>query len=141
MGTLLPEYNISHFEHLYKTITVDLDYFSHETYRSYQRLSEGYGELLLRGMQKTSEESAFNSPLEIDTRAFMWTFNCLDEDHELERFFAGLPGFRGSKMVKDPLSHTRSAGETFARVDRIDGSHFHFRFIARAGQNSENCHL
>ena len=49
------------------------------------------------------EESAFNLPPEIDTRAFMWTFNCLDEDHELERFFAGLPGFHGSKMVKDPL--------------------------------------
>ena len=50
-----------------------------------------------------AEERAFYSPPEIDTRAFMWTFDCLDEDHELERFFAGLPGFRGSKMVKDPL--------------------------------------
>ena len=57
----------------------------------------------MRGMQKMAEETAFNSPLEIDTRAFLWTFDCLDEDHELERFFAGLPGFRGSKMVKDPL--------------------------------------
>jgi len=27
----------------------------------------------------------------------------LDEDHELERFFSGLPGFRSSKVVKDPL--------------------------------------
>ena len=54
-------------------------------------------------MLKAAEESAFNSPPLIDTRAFMWTFNCLDEDHELERFFAGLPGFRGSKMVQDPL--------------------------------------
>jgi hypothetical protein len=33
----------------------------------------------------------------------MWTFDCLDEDHELERFFSGLPGFRSSKLVKDPL--------------------------------------
>jgi len=33
----------------------------------------------------------------------MWTFDCLDEDHELERFFSSLPGFRSSKVVKDPL--------------------------------------
>ena len=74
-----------------------------ETILRYHRLAEGYGKLLTQGMQKKAEESAFNSPPEIDTRAFMWTFDCLDEDHELERFFAGLPGFRGSKMVKDPL--------------------------------------
>ena len=59
-------------------------------------------------MQKMAEESAFNSPLEIDTRTFMWTFHCLDEDHELERFFSGLPGFRRSKMVKDPLLNLES---------------------------------
>src|SRR5258708_40128943 len=33
----------------------------------------------------------------------MWTFDSLDEDHELERFFSGLPGFRSSKVTKDPL--------------------------------------
>ena len=54
-------------------------------------------------MQKTAEETALKSSSEIDTRAFMWTFDCLDEDHELESFFSGLPGFRNSKVVKDPL--------------------------------------
>src|SRR6266702_1733289 len=54
-------------------------------------------------MQKTAEETALNSPLEIDSRTFLWTFNRLDEDHELERFFSGLPGFRSSKVVDDPL--------------------------------------
>jgi hypothetical protein len=29
--------------------------------------------------------------------------HCLDEDHELEHFFSGLPGFRSSYVVKDPL--------------------------------------
>ena len=62
----------------------------------YSHLAKRYGRLLVQGMQKTAEESAFNSPPEIDTRAFMWTFDRLDEDHELERFFAGLPGFRDS---------------------------------------------
>jgi hypothetical protein len=33
----------------------------------------------------------------------MWTFDCLDEDHELEHFFSGLPGFRSSDVVDDPL--------------------------------------
>jgi hypothetical protein len=62
-----------------------------------------YYEMLLQGMHRTAEETALNSPPEVDTRAFMWTLDCLDEDHELERFFTGLPGFRSSKVVKDPL--------------------------------------
>ena len=64
---------------------------------------------LLRGMRKTAEETALNSPSEIDTRAFMWTFDCLDEDHELESFFSGLPGFRSSKVVDDPLPNLTQA--------------------------------
>ncbi|KAH9054612.1 hypothetical protein EDB83DRAFT_1127967 [Lactarius deliciosus] len=59
--------------------------------------------MLLQGMLKTAEETALKSPSEIDTRAFLWTFDSLDEDHELERFFSGLPGFRNSKVVDDPL--------------------------------------
>ena len=77
--------------------------FSYATYYRFRCLADGYGRELVRGMQKMAEDSAFHSPPEIDTRAFVWTFDCLDEDHELERFFAGLPGFRSSKMVKDPL--------------------------------------
>ena len=86
-------------------ITFYIYYFGYVDviYYRFRRLAERYGSLLVRGMQKMAEDSAFNSPAEIDTRAFMWTFDCLDEDHELERFFAGLPGFRGSKMVQDPL--------------------------------------
>jgi hypothetical protein len=67
------------------------------------KLAERCGGSLSQGMQKTVEITALNSPPEIDTRAFMWTFDCLDEDHELERFFSGLPGLRGSKVVDDPL--------------------------------------
>ena len=65
--------------------------------------AEYYSKSLSHGMQKTAEETALKSSSEIDTRAFMWTFESLDEDHELERFFAGLPGFRSSKVVDDPL--------------------------------------
>ena len=66
-------------------------------------LEESYRVSLARGMRKTAEETALNSSSEIDTRAFKWTFDCLDEDHELESFFSGLPGFRSSKVVKDPV--------------------------------------
>ena len=62
-----------------------------------------YSNSLSHGVHKTAEETALKSPSEIDTRAFMWTFESLDEDHELERFFSGLPGFRSSKVVDDPL--------------------------------------
>ena len=79
------------------------NWFSGKTKSRFQDLVERYCGFIVLGMQKMAEESAFNSPPEIDTRTFMWTFNCLDEDHELERFFSGLPGFRRSKMVKDPL--------------------------------------
>jgi hypothetical protein len=62
-----------------------------------------YHAMLFQGMQGRAEEAALNSTSEIDTRAFLWTFDCLDEDDELERFFSGLPGFRSSKVVEDPL--------------------------------------
>ncbi|KAF8260513.1 hypothetical protein EI94DRAFT_900289 [Lactarius quietus] len=58
---------------------------------------------VLKRMLKTPEEVALESPSEIVTRAFMWTFDSLDEDHELDRFFSNLPGFRTSKVVDDPL--------------------------------------
>ena len=77
--------------------------FSGHTYHLFGDLAERHGEWLVQGMQKTAEETALSSPSEIDTRAFLWTFESLDEDHELEHFFFGLPGFRGSKVVKDPL--------------------------------------
>ena len=62
-----------------------------------------YYNLFSRGMQKTAQETALKSSSEIDTRAFMWTFESLDDDDELERFFSGLPGFRSSKFIHDPL--------------------------------------
>ena len=51
----------------------------------------------------TPEEAALKSPSEIDTRALMWTFDSLDEDHELDRFFSGMPGFHNSRVLKQPL--------------------------------------
>ena len=72
-------------------------------YRRYLDLEKSYRKSLAQGMQKTAEETALKSSSGIDTRAFKWTFDCLDEDHELESFFSGLPGFRSSAVVKDPV--------------------------------------
>src|SRR5258708_34801453 len=80
-----------------------LSYFSWESYVHLDNLAESYGNLLVQGMRKTIEETALKLPSAIDTRAFMWTFDSLDEDHELESFFSGLPGFRSSKVTEDPL--------------------------------------
>ncbi|KAH9051060.1 hypothetical protein EDB87DRAFT_1836874 [Lactarius vividus] len=77
--------------------------FSFDAYDRFRTLDERSRELLVQGMQKAAEETALNVPSEIDTRAFLWTFDSLDEDHELERFFSGLPDFRSSKVVEDPL--------------------------------------
>ena len=69
----------------------------------FRLLKKSYRIFLAQGMQKTAEETALKSPSGIDARAFMWTYECLDEDNELERFFSGLPGFRTSDLVRDPL--------------------------------------
>ena len=89
-----------------KTITYYLECFIYQTNR-FRFLAEGSARSLVQGMRKSAEETAFNLPPEIDTRAFMRTLDYLDEDHELERFFAGLPGFRSSKMVEDPLPNLK----------------------------------
>ena len=80
-----------------------LNCFSYRVYHLFESLEKGYRYLLVQGMQKTAEETALNSSSEIDTRAFMWTFDCLDEDHELERFFSGLPGLHSSNVVDNLL--------------------------------------
>ncbi|KAH9016855.1 hypothetical protein EDB85DRAFT_699038 [Lactarius pseudohatsudake] len=40
-----------------------------------ESLAKSYHNLLMKGMQKTVEEAALNSPSDIVTRAFMWTFD------------------------------------------------------------------
>ncbi|KAH9057283.1 hypothetical protein EDB87DRAFT_1823795 [Lactarius vividus] len=78
-------------------------YFSHGVWCHFWKLERSYREMLMQGMQRTVEEIALKSQSDIDTRAFIWTIDSLDEDHELEHFFSGLPGFRSSKVVVDPL--------------------------------------
>jgi len=55
-------------------------------------------------VSKEFEETALKAPSKIDGRALMWTYETLDEDHELEQFFSGIPGFCGSNVVDNPQS-------------------------------------
>jgi hypothetical protein len=59
---------------------------------------------LAKGLVKAAEEAAQGLGSGIDGRALFWMFESLDEDHELERFFAAIPGFCNSKVVVDPLN-------------------------------------
>ncbi len=56
-------------------------YFHDGALHHFRGLEDSYRKLLVQGMQKTAEETAQDSPSEIDTRAFVWTFDRLDEDH------------------------------------------------------------
>jgi hypothetical protein len=51
----------------------------------------------------TPEKAALKPSSKIDALALTRTFDSLDEDHELERFFSGLPGFHNSNVLKQPL--------------------------------------
>jgi hypothetical protein len=57
----------------------------------------------VNGMVKTAEEAALKLSSEIDARTLMWIFDSSQDDHELGRFFAGIPGFCSSKVVQTPL--------------------------------------
>ncbi|KAI0261639.1 hypothetical protein BC834DRAFT_461903 [Gloeopeniophorella convolvens] len=54
------------------------------------------------GMDKESAGYAEGLSWEIDARSLKWTLACLDEDHELEQFIAGLPVFYGSTALSQP---------------------------------------
>ena len=76
--------------------------FRHSIRQRARNLRRTYWQRTLRGMEKEFEETALKAPAEIDGRALMWTYKSLDEDHELEQFFASIPGFCGSNVVEDP---------------------------------------
>ena len=43
-----------------------------------------------------AENTALEPSAEMDIRVLKWTLDVLDEDHEWERFFEGIPGFCSS---------------------------------------------
>ena len=83
------------------TSPCNLTHSIHERARNSQQT---YRKRTLRGMEKGFEEIALLAPSRIDGSALMWTCESLDEDQELEQFFAGIPGFCNSKVVDNSPS-------------------------------------
>ncbi|KAI0260827.1 hypothetical protein BC834DRAFT_973122 [Gloeopeniophorella convolvens] len=54
------------------------------------------------GMLQAAENAALELPSDIDGRAIESLVRTLDEDHEMERLFAAIPGFLHSKVVDEP---------------------------------------
>ena len=77
--------------------------FGYATWQRFRELNERYHSWLLHGQGKAAEETAQEVSPVIGGRALAWTLESLDEDHELERFFAGIPSFCSSTVVDDPL--------------------------------------
>ncbi|KAI0261029.1 hypothetical protein BC834DRAFT_493488 [Gloeopeniophorella convolvens] len=70
--------------------------------RRFDKLANSLRVLAARGMLKSAEETAMKQPPGIDSRALAWTYDSLDEDHELEQFLAGVPGILNSEAMKQP---------------------------------------
>jgi len=73
---------------------------SHKILSKLSVLKKAQDERLKGGLIKEMEMSALESSWEIDARALSWTFDSLDEDHELEGMLAAIPGFYNSALVK-----------------------------------------
>jgi hypothetical protein len=70
---------------------------------SWSRLEAKFRRRLLQGRTRATEDSSQTQARELDSCALLWTFKTLNEDHELERFIAGIPSFCSSKAIEDPL--------------------------------------
>jgi hypothetical protein len=57
---------------------------------------------LRQGLSRSRDNIALRQPTEMDSRALSWTLDALDEDHELEQFVAGIPGYYRSTTVSPP---------------------------------------
>lgn len=85
--------------------------FGRKTKEFFETGSKRYHKWFVDGLVKTAEDLALGSSSEIDGRVLMWTLNSSDDDQELERFFAAIPGFCSSKVLDDPGSCIRPNGE------------------------------
>jgi Family of unknown function (DUF6535) len=90
------------------------DSFRYTTWYRFHKLKKTYRERFFGGIFKAAQESASKLSAEIDGRVLRWTFEALDEDHELEQFFEGIPSFCGSSVVEEPKQIFAQLGRTLA---------------------------
>lgn len=77
--------------------------YNYDTWRRLVDFKLRYLRRLLKGIVKAAEETALGLGSGIDKRALLWMFESLDEDHELEHFFAAIPGFCSSEVFVHPI--------------------------------------
>jgi len=77
---------------------------SYSIWKRLHDLRETYRKRTSWGMERDLEETALKAPSEIDRRALMWMYRSLYNDHDLEQFFSGIPGFCSSMGVDSPQS-------------------------------------
>ncbi|KAI0261006.1 hypothetical protein BC834DRAFT_845784 [Gloeopeniophorella convolvens] len=85
-----------------ESISRRLSIISYPTWEAIRDLESRLQKLVTSGMLKTAEQAAMKQPPDVDSWALSWTWDSLDEDHELEQFLAGVPGFVSSKATKEP---------------------------------------
>jgi hypothetical protein len=90
--------------HILTFITITNFGFASAIWNRVNDLLETFREWLSGDMLKTAQESASKLSADIDGRVLKWIFDALDEDHELEQFFEGIPGFCSSEVVDNPKS-------------------------------------
>jgi hypothetical protein len=64
-------------------------------------------------MKRMAEKIASDLSPGIDGRILKWTIDALDDDHEWEQFFAGIPGFFSSNLINNPGSILDELRRTF----------------------------
>lgn len=106
ISTKLLRFAVVFYARLYLFVTIRLRICSswrgpsHKILSKLSVLTKAQNERFKGGLIKEMEVSALESPWEIDARALSWTFDSLDEDHELEGMLAAIPGFYNSALVK-----------------------------------------
>jgi Family of unknown function (DUF6535) len=78
------------------------DCFTYESWSGFHEMEEMHRERTTGGIVKTAQERASKMSAQIDGHVLKWTFEALDEDHELEQFFEAIPAFSTSQVVHDP---------------------------------------
>jgi Family of unknown function (DUF6535) len=89
------------FFHMLKFITSSRC-FQRGTWSQFANLANTSRKRLSQGMVKTAEEAASKLSTKLDGRVLSWLFEALDEDHQWEQFFKGIPGFCNSTEVTNP---------------------------------------
>lgn len=90
-------------------------------------------------MARHFDASAKRQNWTMDARALAWTLDALDEDHELEQFAAGIPGFFVSKAVEQPAGMLASISESTTLHQNL-GKDIQ-KLVTGSSQHAESLHL